>query len=196
MKWAVIASLLLTPPAAKAQSGESETSFVFQEKGWQLYVDHTANDGCYINKETPAMAFRVQHDPSDGRVYAIIMSRTWKSLDDGKTYPLKLAFDKKPIWDVSAVAFTNRVAKGLTFWVNDFDFIAELSESHFLTILTGDKLVGSVNLSGSARALEMLATCKLEMEKAKDPFADQKPEAPSPIFIPADPKAKDDPFHT
>lgn len=199
--WLIASAALFAaiPGDALAQSRKpnEETSFIYEEQGWKLLVDHTTDDGCYIFKASPSMNLRVQHDPASGRVYMMLISHRWKSLDTGKFYPLTFRFDENPNWDVNAKATDTFNAPTLTFFVDDKEFLEEMASSRFVTFVTGEKLVGSFDLSGSARALRMLSTCKEEMEKSKDPFADsQNMGIPPPIIIPKKPKPPDDPFGT
>lgn len=192
-----LSALVVSPSLAQKTAGErAEVSKVREERGWGLYLDHTTDDGCYIAKAMPALTMRVQHDPPSSRIFVMIFSHRWQSLEEDKKYPISFNFDKHEAWDASATAIKVGGAPGLAFSVSDAKFIDEMSSSHFVTFLTGDKLVGSFELSGSSNALVMLGDCMEDMEKARDPFANGPTQIPPSVFIPAKPKPKDDPFAT
>jgi len=201
MRWialgAAVAALVVSPATLSApRAAKDEVTKISEEAGWGLWLDHTTDDGCYIAKATPAMTLRIQHDPTTSKIFVMIFNYRWKSLEEDKRYPLTFTFDKNPAWDVSATALNIGGAPGLMFTVADTEFIDEVSSSHFVTFVTGEKLVGSFDLSGSSRALTRLGTCMSEMDKAKDPFSSGSTKIPPPVVIPVKPQPKDDPFGT
>lgn len=192
-------SVMVASPvlAQKSTGARSEVSKVREERGWGLYLDHTTDDGCYIAKVMPTMTYRIQHDPSTSRIYVMIFSHRWQSLEEEKKYPLSFTFDRNDAWDVDAMGLKIGGVPGLAFYVSDTNFVDEMSSSHFVTFVTGDKLVGTFDLEGSSNALTMLGDCMKEMQKARDPFATGPSRIPPPVFVPKKPeKPKDDPFGT
>jgi hypothetical protein len=197
--WLSAVAAITMQPTAHAQSsktGQSEVTKISEEDGWILFLDHTADDGCYIAKALPSMTLRMQHDPASAKIFVMIFNYRWKSLEAQKNYPITFTFDKNAPWDADATALEIGNAPGLAFTVGDKEFINEMSSSHFVTFLTGERLIGSFDLRGSAKALTRLGSCMTEMDKLKDPFANGPTRVPPPVFIPAKPKPTDDPFST
>lgn len=195
-RWLKLATALTLLSAAPASSQEAETTHLWDERGWNLYIDHTLDDGCFIIKANVAMAFRFQQDPINSRIMVFLSSPRWQSLEEDKTYPLYFQIDSFPAWDVNATASYLGTMPTLRFEVDDTNFVDELLKGHTMRFSTNGKPMGDVDLAGSGKAITMLAGCMTERDKLKDPFSGQKSPIPPPVFVPA-PKAKEpDPFST
>jgi len=93
---AMVLSGLLTGLPALAQN----TALWGQVRGWHIRVDRSVGDGCYA-----AQAFeggtlvRIGYDAAAKRLYLLFTDDDWKSLEEDKTYPVRIVFDGSRTFD-------------------------------------------------------------------------------------------------
>ena len=160
----------------------AEDSFLWKTvAGWEIRVDSTLGNGCYTTQIYDGdIFFRVGMDKLDGGMYVMIGDQDWKSLEEGKNYPIKIYFGNASPWvgDASALSFYEFPSLilriGYSDSANAAEFFEEFMTKTFVEIEYNDKSLAKLSLEGTYKAgLEMMV-CQQSVDKmfnSPDPFA-------------------------
>lgn len=171
MKWAVFLMFLATPVVA------SETTLWKNVAGWQVRIDPTVGNGCFLMTEYEGgTILRVGLAPSTSQIYLLIADPAWKSLEVDKEYQLHLQFGARSPWDAPARAVD--MGGGVPFLMVTADesnlFEEFMLQTHLVVKFDGE-VVANLSLRGTATAGSELLTCQERLNdaapKERDPFA-------------------------
>jgi hypothetical protein len=158
--------------------------------GWEIRVDRTLDNGCFIFGSFEAGSIlRVGFDPAAETGYVILGNDDWTSIELGKDYELVLQFDEEVPWEATASGiFMGHPFLYMPF--TDFDFLDELGRKHRLSVAYEGEEIARLRLQDSYAAILEMVTCQaalLEDGKQKraerdDPFSGGRPARHSDPF--------------
>ena len=176
----LIASCMSLGSLAEA---EKATSWKDDVKGWDIFVDTSLSDNCFMTTLFDGDTFlRIQmRDPGEG-IDLYIGDADWASLEVGKTYPIKVKFGNQTPWDgnAKAVSFGDDALTALRLGVGDenaVDFAVELMESTAVYVSYQGRELAHLNLRGSYAAMMEVFECQKTMNQRnnrdhQDPFSE------------------------
>jgi hypothetical protein len=142
---------------------------------WQIRIDTTLSNGCFIMTGYTHTAMRVGINPKNHNAYILMLDDQWRSLESGKEYRLSFSFDGEAPW---AGVFTGLNMGGSPGLVTSFDkpkFLQDFATKQTLSIYWGDRTVALLPLTGSYGAVQSLTQCQAKVDQimasGSDPFA-------------------------
>lgn len=165
--WLSVFALLLLLGVRPAASADASSHRWATVGNWEVWVDHTQGDGCFIVRvyERNA-AFRVGFTNDTSRGYVFLANDAWKSLVAGSKYPIEIQFDSKPSWNGNATA---EKVGAVTFLNMDFTgqkLINDMAHSDSASIKYGGQLIASVRLAGVGPAVDELLRCQSSPDRS------------------------------
>lgn len=173
------------PPIQIAPSAQSRPDTeLFSESGdWLIMTDHTMAGSCFIVKYfDDGTILRLSNDTryslQDGDGFLLLTNPAWASVTDGREFNIDFQFGQFEPWN--AVASVMQLGGfnwlHVTFAGENGQLIKrELAQADSMSVSRDGKLVVSLNLQGSARAIERLMACQSASNTKRaqnDPFAD------------------------
>jgi hypothetical protein len=152
--------------AGPAMSKDSRTAGWGQVGGWEVRVDPTFGNGCFATRHyEDGTAIRVGIDVHRNSLYILLANRVWKSLEDGKTYPVRFVFDQLSTYDgdMAAVAWGDMVVLGRSGV--SVEFMTEFLERSGVRVYHGDA-IAELSLLNARDALREVAMCQKEVSAA------------------------------
>jgi hypothetical protein len=186
-----LASILCLAICATSAEGEPNTPFWKTVGDWQIRVDTTLNNGCFMfGSYTQGEFLRVGFDRANRNGYAMIGNAKWASLEAGHEYPLVFEFAGFAPWNGNATGFVlsgGAIVLGIKF--SDPEVMRQLAHSSSLTISYNDRVISTLPLKGTEAAVAELVRC----QNAVDAHAPSSP-GPSDPFATGSGSTNDDPF--
>ncbi|TMJ11404.1 MAG: hypothetical protein E6G94_16165 [Alphaproteobacteria bacterium] len=179
----VIAFLLLA--AAPAALASAETS---EGGDWGL---SQVPDGCMVHASSPqGTVVSIWGFAGQDKLGVLVQNRGWDSLQEGRQYQLKVAFDADKAWPVAATGRLNidEDGPGLFFAVHpgsqskEAGFFEAFAEAKGMDITRNGTKIDTVPLAGSRTAMVAFAQCLGQAWSA--PAAQEEEETPAPA-VPA-----------
>jgi hypothetical protein len=145
--------------------------------GWDIMIDPSLGNGCYIYTEYDAgTVVRLGFSPDDDEAYLMVGNAKWNSIQDGKDYDVQVRMDRDSPWYVTA---TGVQFDGLPFLMaetDDTDFLLDFAKKNSLAVSYGGQTVTSLSLSGTYAAVSEMINCQEQVNKrggnsSADPFA-------------------------
>ena len=192
MKLAIAALLLACMPfAASAEDDPSKDTILWGTFGeWDVRVDRTAGDACYVARVYDAgvvLRFGRYSKQSDSGLYFSVNNPKWKSLKDEQEYPIDLQFGDNDPWSGNAtgVVEDDDITRSLVVSSGDEKFLEEFETSDTVKVSYDDKEIANLSLNGVIKAVNEMNACqkktdeilkKLEPKPEEaDPFAKKSP---------------------
>ena len=177
----LITALFLTHGAAAADSVPWK-----EIKGWGVYMDPTMGNGCYAATAYDGGTFlRVGFNflSPQPTIFVALGNADWKSLEEGKEYPLQIQFDRNPVWDAQATVFRIDDVNYLGTTTEDANFLEEFGRKLSMKATFKGREVAHLRLNGSSTAVKEILACqaavtglagaqKGQQADPKDPFSD------------------------
>jgi len=149
---------------------------------WDVRVDKTLGNGCFAMAEYEGgTTFRIGFNPPNKNGYVIVGHANWKSLEEGKEYPIKLQFGNAVPWTGDATGFKFEKTDPIVFLmitIIETDLFTEFMRKTYIKVSYNEKTIAKLNLKGSYAAFEEVAKCQKAMKAGgetspagKDPFA-------------------------
>lgn len=159
-------------------------------------MDPSAGNAYYITtsyKDGTVIRLGFEFSENDRLLYLSLGNSKWKSLEDGKEYPIRIQFDTETPWDAKASAIEVGPLTHLKVNTRDADFVSEFSTKLGLRAFYVDKQIVSLRLRGSSKAIDEMLAC----QQATDKLANAQKPAPKdedPFTASTSVKTSDDPF--
>ncbi len=184
----VIASLLSSPSFS-----EGKASILWKSlDGWAVYADPTLGNACYIAtvyEEGTLLRLGFDFSSNPRSVYLGLSNEKWKSLDAGKEYPIKIQFDRNPVWDAAATARDMGDYNLLVVKTTDVNFVSEFSRKLTIRVEFAGRQIVNLRLDKSAKAISEMLNCQDAVTQAtssnngaqpkEDPFEQTAPVSSS-----------------
>jgi hypothetical protein len=182
--------LLLALIAAVPQTSfaSDETMLWKEVGGWTVAADLTLGSACFVATAfEDRTLFRLGFNflDKDHPFYILMVNDNWKSLEEGKQYPIELYLDRSK-WTVDASAVVFNGEKGLRIDFKDTNLVSEFAvKLGFRADFNGKRIV-ALSLKNSVKAIDEMIACQKAVDavlakqpkppQSKDPF-DAKPDA-------------------
>lgn len=143
-------------------------------QGWDLFVDRTLNNGCFIIAYFEGnTAFRIGFNRKANTAYLIVADDDWKSLEVSKEYEIGIQFDRQVPWEVTAEAI--QMGEQIALWAQTqkVEFLDEFVRKHGMTVSYKNRTIASLSLKGTAAAISEMVVCQDAMDgktSQNDPF--------------------------
>lgn len=161
-------------PDTAEQSSSSDTQPWGNAGGWQINVDSSLNNSCYmIASWTEGVVLRIGFDVRDRLLsYLMIGHPNWKSLSPGKKYKMNVQFGEETPWTVEMTGRLIGKQPMLFMTFSNANFWTEFRRSKTVKLEYVNRTVGYLKLEGSNLGFEKLVECqKYHISKSSDPFA-------------------------
>ena len=138
-----------------------------QVGGWQIRVDPGFGNGCFASQYfEDGTGIRLGIDANSQRLYLILANPAWKSLEAGKTYPVRFVFDEARTYDsdFAADAWGDAVVLG-RFGLST-DFVTDFMERTGLSVYYRGAPIAHLSLRNAYAAVAEMAKCQQEMRPA------------------------------
>ena len=159
--------------AAKAE----DSPFWSRSGEWEIRVDPSLNHGCFAvaTYEVDTM-LRIGLDPGEGDGYVVIGDPDWQSLEEGKSYPIRVQFGRAAPWEADATAGRMDGFPVLFFRFRDLNVVREFMRKREVAFIYRNKTIAVLSLSGSFRAFQEVIRCQEQVnagliDSGTDPFS-------------------------
>jgi hypothetical protein len=189
----VMAALLqlLIVPAVRSDTGE--TAKWGKVGGWDIRVDRTVGDGCFAMQVFErGTIVRIGFDVASRAIYLVFGHDDWKSLEEGKRYPVVIRFDNSQ--DYNGEMKGEQLGKAI-FLVHhnlNADFLKDFMARNSMEIFYRGVSIARVSLQNTFAAVAEVIKCQREIGFAGKGPRSQDPVAGTPAGRGADRGA--DPF--
>ncbi|TCA25700.1 hypothetical protein E0H70_25525 [Rhizobium leguminosarum bv. viciae] len=144
--------------------------------GWKVVVDKTLGNGCFVlTSFEDGTVFRLgfNYVKKESPFYILIGNVNWKSLEDGKQYPLEFYLDRSK-WTVDASAVDLDGFKALWIDFKDSSLVAEFARKLSFRATFNGKEIVALSLKNSVKATDEMLAC----QKAVNAAVAQQPALP------------------
>jgi hypothetical protein len=185
----VMAALLQVLIAPIAWSDTNGTAKWGKVGGWDIRVDRTVGDGCFAMQVFEGGTIvRIGFDVTNRAIYLIFGHDNWKSLEEGKLYPVVIRFDNSQ--DYNGEMKGQRLGKAI-FLVHsnlNADFLNDFMQRNTMQIFYRGDRIASLSLKNTYAAVGEVKTCQHEVGMAGAKQRSEDPITPSaPATRGADP---------
>lgn len=187
-------ALGLQPAGADEKQAGSPSVALWKEVGhWSVWVDRTLGNACFIATEFEDFTIlRVGFLGAayNAPAYVAVGNENWKSLEAGKDYELVIQMDRREPWRAEASVLKDEKIPFLIAEAGEVEFFREFMRKHSLTISYKGNVVVSLDLKGSAAAMQEMLRCQETLDdNAKDAPAALKKDPFEGVSSPKDPFA-------
>ncbi|MEM9343353.1 MAG: hypothetical protein AAGA87_09920 [Pseudomonadota bacterium] len=151
-------------------------------KGWYIGVDRTVGNGCFLSSIFEGGSlFRMGYFPSDEVFRVMVGDDDWKSLEEGKLYPIEVKFGNLSPWTGNASVFIwsdgdKSLVLSLPF-ENDVaeNFIGEFKRMTTVAVNYEGQEILKLSLKGSFAAADEMLRCQLAVSEETQPSTSSDP---------------------
>lgn len=180
--------LALLAAVPRISFADDETVLWKEVGGWSVAVDKSLGNACFVMTSfEDGTVFRVGFNfiEKDNPFYILMANANWKSLEEGKQYPIEFYLDRSK-WTADASAVDLDGTKAL--WINfkDTGLIGEFARKLSFRVDFNGKRIVALSLKNSVKATDEMLVCQKAVNAAvaqqpaqpqsKDPF-EAKPDA-------------------
>lgn len=174
----VMAALLQVLISSAARSDTGETAKWGQVGGWDIRVDRTVGDGCFAMQVFErGTIVRIGFNVASRAIYLVFGHDDWKSLEEGKRYPVVIRFDNSQ--DYNGEMRGERLGKAI-FLVHhnlNADFLKDFMARNTMEIFYRGDSIARVSLQNTFAAVGEVTKCQREIgmaggkPRSQDPFS-------------------------
>ncbi len=171
--WSALFSLLMAPDA---WSESGETIRWGKVGGWYIRVDRTVGDGCFAMQVFErGTVVRIGFDVASRTIYLVFGHDDWKSLEEGKLYPVVVRFDSGQ--EYKGEMKGQRLAKTVFLVHHNLngDFLKDFMQRNAMEVFYRGDSIANVSLKNTYAAVGEVINCQREIGAAgsgsPDPFA-------------------------
>ncbi len=156
--------------AARTNSTNSDTSHFSYAGSWEIRVDHSLDNLCYIGVLYEGDRLLRLGLQRDGIVYITILDAHWRSIVEDSSYPIAITLGRHTPWTGTATGIWRSDIPGLAVTVDHADFINEFMTEQAMVVTWNGRPILRLDLTNSARAVREMVRCQ-EAQMELDPFA-------------------------
>lgn len=143
--------------------------------GWKIKVDRTLGDGCFaMQVYERGTVVRIGFDVSKSRIYLFFGHDSWKSLEVGKLYPVRIVFDGGTKYDGEMRGTRLGTVVFLAHRQVSPDFVKDFMERSGMQIFYEGNQIANLSLRNTYAAVSEVMNCQRELgfaSKKADPFS-------------------------
>jgi len=129
---------------------------------WDVLIDPTLGNGCLIQSEfTDGSVVRIGFDRTNGMGYLTAFNTNWGDIEEGAMYPISFTLDGEQFDGEAKGMYLNDIP-GADIEFDNTDFFMSIAKRQTMTLYTDAGEVMSIDLTGSALALEAALQCQDE----------------------------------
>lgn len=132
--------------------------------GWEIRVDATVGNGCFaIQEYEDGSIVRIGIDVDRKRVYLFFANNAWKSLEQGKIYPVRVVFDGVSTYNGEMVG--QRLSGGTMVLAHrnlNTDFVNDFMLRNVMRIYYEGSQIASLSLRNTYAAISEVSNCQSE----------------------------------
>jgi hypothetical protein len=134
---------------------------------WQIAVNKALGYGCFMGTGySRGTVLLLGFNGKTGSGYIIAGNTAWRSLEEGKEYPLKFEFNDGTSWRGTATGMGNPVFLYLP--VDKPNFVIDFAKKLWVSISTTGRDVTQLTLTGTYAAVQELVVCQRAISRARD----------------------------
>lgn len=163
-------------PAAHAETGD--TAKWGQVGSWQIRVDRTVGNGCFAMQVFErGTVVRIGVDVESNRIYLVFGHDNWKSLEEGKTYPVRVVFDGVSSYDGEMKGQRLGSVIFLTHRDLSTGFVRDFMQRNGMQVFYRGQQIANLSLANTYAAVAEVMNCQKELFASgaagapRDPFA-------------------------
>jgi len=125
-------------------------------------------NACYVTtsyEDGTVLRLGFEFSDNDRLLYFSLGCTKWKSLEDGKEYPIRIQFDTETPWDAKASAIEVGPLTLLKVNTRDADFVSEFRKKLRLRAFYAEKQIVSLRLRASSKAIDEMLACQQATDK-------------------------------
>ena len=129
---------------------------------WTIQIDPTLGNGCLAQGEfVDGSVVRIGLDRNNGVGYVTAFNEAWDGIEEGAMYPITFSLDGELFDGEARGIYLNDVPGADIEFVN-VDFFMGIAARQTMTLLSEGEEVMSIDLTGTAAALEAVVQCQDE----------------------------------
>jgi hypothetical protein len=143
--------------------------------GWDIRVDRTVGDGCFAMQVFErGTVVRIGFDVASKAIYLVFGHDNWKSLEEGKVYPVVIRFDSGQEYKGSMEG--QRLAKTVFLVHHNLnnDFLKDFMQRNTMEVFYRGDSIANLSLRNTYAAVGEVINCQREIvagSKPQDPFS-------------------------
>jgi hypothetical protein len=158
----LLTALAVVTSLSAARADQTPTVLYSTSGAWQIRVDSTLNNSCYMTAIYPDYSVvRFGYDNLNNSAFLSIGNDAWKSLTSGVDYTLVMQIDNAQPKTVQARALTNS-AGSITLFIPFKDpenFMSTFGLTSQVRLSYQGREIGRFNLVGTAQAITAMSEC-------------------------------------
>jgi hypothetical protein len=175
----IIFSAVVSLLALAANAQDTQTSAKWGEVGgWSIRVDRSVGDGCFASQAyTDGSYVRLGFDMKKSSIYFMISNDSWRSLEEGKLYPMQFVFDGQYKYNGEL----RGLKTGNNVWLDHSnvsgEFTKDFMQRSSLRIFYQGNRIAALSLANTYAAVAEVTNCQREIggtkggsQPAVDPF--------------------------
>jgi hypothetical protein len=179
LKAALLPGATVLGIATTASANTTDTALWKQFQYWQVRVDASIGNGCFMQAVYGATVLRIGLDMRNRTSYIMLINEEWQSLAAGQSYPVQIRFDDVAhsgwaTWQGQAFRMPHGTPAMMVHFDNTEVWNAFTYGSAVHIAYGGRPLING-NLPGSAEAAMAMISCQQSLQGAgisggSDPF--------------------------
>lgn len=132
--------------------------------GWEIRVDASVGNGCFaIQEYEDGSIVRIGVDVDNKRIYLFFSNNAWKSLEQGKIYPVRVVFDGVSTYNGEMNGY--RLSGGTMVLAHrnlNTDFVKDFMLRNVMRIYYEGRQIASLSLRNTYAAISEVSNCQSE----------------------------------
>jgi hypothetical protein len=135
--------------------------------GWGVFVDLEMERSCYLvgsYRTGTTISFGADRSPGRESGYLTMANPRWSGIEDGRSYPVVLRYDRSKPWVGRARAAVFEGIPTLTLKFSDPRFAKQFASSDGMVLTMGGRRMAAVELGASSGAIRAMGRCQSEVD--------------------------------
>jgi hypothetical protein len=144
--------------------------------GWEIRVDSSVGNGCFaMQLYEDRTVVRIGVDIEQNRIYLFFANEEWKSLEQGKLYPVRIVFDG--VSTFNGEMHGHRLSGGTMVLAHrnlSSDFVKDFMQRNGMRIYYQGSQIANLSLRNTYAAVAEVYNCQKEFgfgSRQSDPFS-------------------------
>lgn len=181
-----IVALFVLLPSVTAYADNGDTAKWGEVGPWDIRVDRSVSDGCFaMAVYERGTTTRIGVNPESGELYIFLGDPSWKSLEVGKVYPVRVIFDNVKSYDGEMEG--RRLGNAIFLMHRDVstNFVKDFMQRSGMEVIYRGQSIARLSLKYSYAAFQEVLNCQKEFGFSKRPPSSRDP------FVSAPPQTRD-----
>lgn len=132
--------------------------------GWDIMVDTTIGDGCFIQAEfEDGSLVRIGLDPDEEMGFVSAFNDAWGDIEDGAYYDIEFDLDgERYVGEAKGLWLGDLPGADILF--DNLDFFLSIAEKNVMTLYNTSGEVMAISLAGTQSGLEGVLECQADVD--------------------------------